>query len=125
LASKTNPIPLNVQGASGTLLDYLTSLSRAVYQLWARVNSPSTVTPSGTTGAQTINQRSGSVNFAAGSSSLTVTNSLVTAESVVIATVGANDTTMKSVAVATTDGSFTLHANAAPTSETRVNWLVL
>lgn len=83
-----------------------------------------TVTAGGTTGAQTINKPIGSVNFAAGASSLVVTNSLVTTSSVITATVGTNDATMKSVAVVAAAGSFTLHATAAATAETRVNFQV-
>ncbi len=83
-----------------------------------------TITAGGTTGAQTINKTSGSVNFAAAVTSLVVTNSLVTASSIVIPSVGSNDTTMKSVNVVTSAGSFTLTANAAATAETRVNFVV-
>jgi hypothetical protein len=83
-----------------------------------------TVTAAGTTGAQTINKTTGTVNFAAGAASLVVTNSLVTANSIIIATVGSNDTTMKSVQVVAAAGSFTIYANAAATAETRVNFLI-
>lgn len=83
-----------------------------------------TVTAAGTTGAQTINKTVGSVNFAAAATSLVVTNNLVTTSSIITATVGSNDTTMKSVAVVAAAGSFTLYANAAPTAETRVNFHV-
>lgn len=86
---------------------------------------PKTITAAGTTGAQTINKTAGSVNFAAAATSLVVTNSFVTANSVIIATVGTNDTTMKSVAAVANSGSFTLYANAAPTAETRVNFMVV
>lgn len=84
-----------------------------------------TSTAGGTTGAQTINKPAGSVNFAAAATSLVVTNSLVTANSVIIATVATNDSTMKSVAAVAGSGSFTLHANAAATAETRVSFLVI
>jgi len=83
-----------------------------------------TVTAGGTTGAQTINKPIGSVNFPSTATSLVVTNSLVTTSSVITATVGTNDATMKSVAVVAAAGSFTLHANAAATAETRVNFQV-
>jgi len=83
-----------------------------------------TITAVATTGAQTIDKTSGSVNFAAAAASLVVTNSLVTANSIVIATVGTNDATMKSAAAVAGAGSFTLYADAAPTAETRVNFLV-
>lgn len=42
-----------------------------------------TVTPSGTTGNQTINKPVGSVNFAAGASNITITNSTVTTTSLI------------------------------------------
>lgn len=83
-----------------------------------------TITAAATTGARTINHTTGTVNFAAAATSLVVTNSLVTANSIIICTVGTNDTTMKSVAAVAGSGSFTLYANAAPTAETRVNFLV-
>lgn len=84
-----------------------------------------TITAGGTTGAQTINKIAGSVNFAAAATSLVVTNSLVTANSVIIATVGTNDATMTSVQIVAGAGSFTIHANAAATAETRVDFLVI
>lgn len=85
---------------------------------------PKTVTAGGTTGAQTINKVTGSVNFSAAATSLVVTNSYVTTSSIIIATVATNDTTMKSVAVVAGAGSFTIYANAAATAETRVNFIV-
>lgn len=84
-----------------------------------------TITASGTTGAQTIDKTSGSVNFAALATSLVVTNSLVTTSSIIMATVASNDATMKSVQAVAAAGSFTLYANASATAETRVNFLVL
>ena len=84
-----------------------------------------TVTAGGTTGAQTINKNAGTVNFAAAASSLVVTDSRVTTSSIIICTVGTNDTTLKSVAAVAGAGSFTLHASAAATAETRVNFLII
>lgn len=83
-----------------------------------------TITAAGTTGAQTINKNSGSVNFAAAATSLVVTCNKVTTSSVITATVASNDSTMKSVSVVAGSGSFTLYANAAPTAETRVNFRI-
>ncbi len=83
-----------------------------------------TVTAAGTTGARTINKTTGSVNFAAAATSLVVTNSLVSVNSIIICTVGTNDTTMKSVTAVAASGSFTIYANAAATAETRVNFQV-
>ncbi len=89
------------------------------------VSFSKTITAGGTTGAQTINDVCGSVNFAAAATSLVVTNSLVTANSVIIATVATNDATMTSVQVVAGSGSFTIYADVAPTAETRVNFLVI
>ncbi len=86
---------------------------------------PKTVTAGGTTGNQTIDKMSGSVNFAAGSgTAITVTCNLVTTSSIIVATVATNDSTMKSVAVVAGSGSFTIYANAAATAETRVNFII-
>ncbi len=85
---------------------------------------PKTITAGGTTGARTIDKPTGSVNFAASAASLVVTNSTVTANSIIQATVATNDTTMKSVQAVAGSGSFTLYPNALPTAETRVNFSV-
>jgi len=84
-----------------------------------------TVTAAGTTTPQTINKNAGAVNFAAADASKVVTNSLVTANSIIVATVATNDSTMKSVQAVAAAGSFTLYANAAATAETRVNFLII
>lgn len=84
-----------------------------------------TITPAGTTGARTINNNSGSVNFAAGAMSLVVTNNLVTTNSVIHCTIASNDSTMTSVQVVAGAGSFTIYAQPGPpAAETRVNFLV-
>jgi hypothetical protein len=97
---------------------------------WAEIHAAqyltdTTITAAGTTGAQTINKIAGSVNFAAAATSLVVTCDKVTANSVVIATVATNDATMTSVQAVAAAGSFTLHANAAATAETRVNFVAI
>lgn len=90
------------------------------------VEMDSTITASGTTGNQTINKVAGSVNFAASAlSEITVTNSFVTTNSVIIATVATNDPTMKSVSVVAAAGEFKIFFDASPTNETRVNFLVI
>lgn len=91
------------------------------------LTSPSlskTITPAGTNGGQTINTSSGSVNFAPGAASLVVTNSLVTVNSVIVATVAANDATLLSVQVGQGAGSFTLFGNTTATAATRVNFII-
>lgn len=90
----------------------------------SKISVTKTITAAGTTSVQTINKVAGSVNLAAAASSVVVTNSLVDANSVVIGTVASNDTTAKSVAIVPESGKFTIYPNAAPTAETRVNWIV-
>ena len=94
-------------------------------QVYGDIVLDKTVTAAGTTGAQTINKTVGTVNFAAGATSLVVTNNRVSTPSVIIATVATNDTTLKSVIAVAASGSFTLYANAAATAETRVNFIVI
>lgn len=84
-----------------------------------------TDTAGGTTGAVTINKPSGSVNFAAGATALTVTNNLVTTSSHVFAVVQTNDTTAEIKNVVPASGSFTINLVAAATAETRVAFLVI
>jgi len=94
-------------------------------QIFGDIILNKTVTAGGTTGAQTINKTVGSVNFAAGATSLVVTNNRVTTASIIVATVATADATMKSVVAVAAAGSFTLTANAAATAETRVNFIVI
>lgn len=84
-----------------------------------------TITATGTNSDQTINKNAGSINFETGNTSVVVTNSRVTVNSIVMATVATNDSTMKSVAAVPAAGSFTLYPNATPTANTRVNFLVI
>ena len=84
-----------------------------------------TITPAGTVGNRTINTSAGSVNFAAAATSLVVTNSLVTVNSVILATIATNDVAMTDIKVVASSGSFTLFSTNAPVAETRVNFLVV
>lgn len=77
------------------------------------------------TGNKTINQISGTVNFAAAASTLTVTNSLVTSTSLIFATVRTNDTTALIKNVVSTSGSFVITLNAPATATTSVGFFVL
>lgn len=84
-----------------------------------------TVTAGGTTGAQTINKISGTVNFAAAATSLVVTNSLVSTTSIVFTTIRTADTTCTFVkSVVPASGSFTITVNAGCTAETSVGFRV-
>ncbi len=85
-----------------------------------------TNTAGGTTGAQTINKPSGTVNLAASATSLVVTNSLVTTSSIVWPVVMTNDASTFSLRVVVASGSFTIHVvGTAPAAETKVGFFVL
>lgn len=88
-------------------------------------DSDSTITAGGTTGAQTISKPCGTVNFAAAASSLVVTNTLVTANSVISVVARANDATCSVKDYEPAAGSFTIRMNAACTAETSVGFCVL
>jgi hypothetical protein len=84
-----------------------------------------TNTAGGTTGAQTINKPTGTVNFAAAATSLVVTNSLCSTSSIVFAVIRTNDTTAVIKNVVPGAGSFTINLNAAATAETSVGFWVI
>jgi trimeric autotransporter adhesin len=118
---------------SAQLADSLTDNTgsgAAVFGTSAFLNAPTitalncdrTIVPAATTGAQTINRMAGRVNFAIAATSLVVTCSICTADSIVLATVATNDATLKTVQAVPTGGSFTLFANAGATAETAVAW---
>lgn len=84
-----------------------------------------TITAGGTTGAQTINKPSGTVNFAAAATTLVVTNSLVTTSSTIHCSIRTNDATALIKNVVPAAGSFTIQLNAAATAETSVGFFVI
>lgn len=77
-------------------------------------------------GAQTINKPTGSVKIAAGASSVVVTNSLVSAESIVIPVLMGTDATLTSILKCIpAAGSFTITGNANATAAVKVGFLVI
>lgn len=85
----------------------------------------STVTAGGTTGNQTINKPSGTVNFAAAATAITVTNSTVSTSSIVLAVVRTADATARIAHVVPGAGSFIITLTAAATAETSVGFVVI
>lgn len=80
---------------------------------------------SGTPGAATINKPSGKVAIALGVASVVVTNSLVTANSTILAVVQSADATLTFIkSVVPTTGSFTITGNAAATANCKVAFFV-
>lgn len=84
-----------------------------------------TITAGGTTGNQTINKPSGTVNFAAAATALTVTNSTVSASSIVLCVLRTNDTTARIANVVPGSGTFTINLTAAATAETSCGFVVI
>ncbi len=82
-------------------------------------------TNTATVGAVTINKACGKAIIASGASSVTVTNSLVTANSQVLCTIASDDTTaiLKNAVPGT--GSFVVKTTAAVTADCKVSFLVL
>lgn len=83
------------------------------------------VTAGGTTGNQTINKPSGTVNIAAAGTTVTVTNSLVTANSIVHAVLRTNDGTAWIKNVVPGVGSFVINLGTAATGEVSIGFIVI
>lgn len=90
----------------------------------SRFSMVGTITAGGTTGNQTINLISGTVNFAAAATAITVTNNTVTTSSIVYAMARTNDTTCSVKNVVPAAGSFVINMTAACNAETSVGWFV-
>lgn len=90
-----------------------------------KITHPATNTTGGTTGNQTINKYSGTVNIAAGGSTVTVTNSLVTTSSIIFAVVRTNDVTAIIKNVVPGAGSFVINTTANVTAETSIGWFTI
>ncbi len=145
-SSRTTSGQTTVAGISGIItnignttytgaLAFLTSSTNAAPTEKMRVQAdgsllfPFTNTAGGTTGAQTIDKISGTVNFATNAGapvSLVVTNALVTTSSIVLAVIRTNDTTATLNCVVPANGSFTIFLSAGPTTtETSVGFFVI
>lgn len=120
-----------ITATSGTINNVIiggtTPLAGTFTTLTANTNivTSHTITTPGTTGNQTINKSSGRVNIAAAGTTITVTNSLVTANSHVFAVLASNDTTARIANVVPGAGSFVVNLTAAATAETKVSFFVV
>ncbi|MDA9656845.1 hypothetical protein N9T23_00015 [Flavobacteriaceae bacterium] len=83
------------------------------------------ITASGTTGNTTINAMAGSINFASSATSLTVTNNLVDASSVIMLTIGSAPSTYRGMSVIPSSGQFAITLDASFGTETKVFFLVI
>jgi hypothetical protein len=81
---------------------------------------------SGTPGAATVNKPSGQAAIAAAAASVVITNSTISATSIVIPVLQAVDATCTAIKAAVPGaGTVTIHVNAACTGNTKVGWVVV
>ena len=112
-------------GATSDLLNLqVAGISKFKISSDGKPSYESSNTPSGTTGNQTINKTSGTVNIAAAGTTITVTNSLVSTSSIVMAVVRTNDTTAYIKNVVPSAGSFVINLGAAATAEVSIGFIV-
>ncbi|MDB0022715.1 hypothetical protein N9E14_02565, partial [Flavobacteriaceae bacterium] len=86
------------------------------------------ITDSETTGNRIINAIAGSVNFGSSDTTLTVTNNLVDANSVIMLTKGTainGGTAIRNMHVVPASGEFTIHLDFSYARETKVYFLVI
>lgn len=97
----------------------------AIFNFTNQIVNTNAGNSTGTPGAATLNTPTGRSAFAAAASSLTITNSLVSATSIVWAVLQTADGTLTSILrVVPAAGSFTITGNAAATAATNVGWVV-
>lgn len=89
------------------------------------IQYPTTITAGGTTGNQTIDKVSGTVNIAAAGTTVTVTSNKVTANSICFAVLRTNDATAALKNVVPGAGSFTINLTAATTAETSIGFFCI
>ena len=81
-----------------------------------------TMTAAAATGNKTINKAAGSIRIAAAGTTVTLTNSLITANTIVNCYLGTSDATAKSVVNVAAAGSTVFTLNAATTAEVEIRW---
>lgn len=121
---------IRVKGAGSSSLpiaQFLNANNSIITQISdnGKISYLATNTTAGTQGNQTINTPSGTVNFAPGATSLVVTNSLCTTNSIVLPVIRTNDATATIKNVVPSAGFFTINLNAAATSETSVGFFII
>jgi lysophospholipase L1-like esterase len=123
---RSDGLHLNAAGA-GILAELVAETLNSVRALRAAGNLKLArkITAAGVVGAQTIHAPLGTVNIAAGATSVTVASAITTTASVVLPVIRTNDATAKVKNIVPANGSFTINLEAAATGETSVGFLVL
>lgn len=125
-----NSYAINLTANTGATNNYCTSYNGTAGEIFrvrtdGQIKLLATNTAGGTTGNQTINKPSGTVNIAAAGTTVTVTNALCTTSSIVFAVVRTNDTTALIKNVVPGAGSFVITMNAAVTAETSIGFFII
>lgn len=89
-----------------------------------QIQASAIITPVGISGAITMNTLIGRVNIPASTSSITVTNNLVYATSLIFASILTNDTTATIKNIVPTAGAFTINLTANTTAETKIAFYI-
>lgn len=105
-------------GSGGAIPNNYTVYSNGV------IGYPFTYTAGGTNGNQTINKPTGSLNIAATGTTVTLTNSLITANTIVVPVLS-TDTTAKSVTTVVTAGQCVFTLNAACTAAVIIQFVLI
>ncbi len=114
-----------VTGYAGNFLDFQKiGVSSFAVSALGKISLLNTITAGGTTGNQTIDKPSGTVNIAAAGTTVTVTNSTCTTSSIVHAVIRTNDATAYIKNVVPGSGSFVINLGAAATAEISVGFIV-
>lgn len=101
------------------------SINAGASKFRGKLTFDSLTTTVGTTGNQTINKPTGTVNIAAAGTTVTVTNSLVTATSIIYCVIRTNDATATGIKnVVPSAGSFVINLNASATAEVSIGFIV-
>lgn len=115
-AGATNNFAFRFAGSAGELINLSTA---------GKFSLLATNTAAGTTGAQTIDKPTGTVNFAAAATALVVTNALCTTSSIIHGVLRTNDTTARIANIVPGAGSFTINLTAAATAETSCGFWII
>lgn len=125
----TNSYGLNITANTGATNNYAHQFIGAggtlnTLRTDGQITYLATNTTVGTTGNQTINKPSGTVNIAAAGTTVTVTNSLCATTSIVFAVIRTNDTTARIANVVPGAGSFVINIVAC-TAEVSIGFWVI
>lgn len=110
--------------AAGSIAQFQTNVEAALIAQGLATTSAGPVTP----GAVTTTMVAGRVGIAAGSSSVVVTNAMVTTESkifAVIAQAAADGTLLRVERILPAAGSFTIFGTANATAAVAIDWMLL